>query len=344
MTPASFLRAALYPVTNTGVLISLATFWLLYSFSIWGGMLGLILLFLILPFLFRYQVAVLEARAVGREPETPGVEYFTWTGNVWTLWTAVLNVAAIGLVGWSSASFGPAGLTMALIAVSILLPASLSVLAITHSPLQSINPLAIGRLLARCRANFWVASIYLLLAGGVSLLAESLPFLVANALQIFLLFSLMSVIGSVIAPYDLVDDVYIPDAAPPDPDGADRQLEKDRVAVLTHAYAFISRNNRDGGFKHVFSAIEQDPQPLQSWHWYFDRMLQWDNQQHALFFAQHAIHDMLAHGEVKAAMKLSMRCHLIDERFTPRRDDLPALLAAAERAGNSELTALLKTM
>ena len=71
-------------------------------------------------------------------------------------------------------------------------------------------------------------------------------------------------------------------------------------------------------------------------------MLGWENQQHALFFAQHYIHDALRHGERVAALKAIMRCRLIDERFKPFPDDLPAAIAAAETTANMELAAVLK--
>ena len=81
---------------------------------------------------------------------------------------------------------------------------------------------------------------------------------------------------------------------------------------------------------------------MAAWRWYFDKMLGWEQQQHALFFAQHYIHDMLAHGERIPALKVIMRCRLIDEYFKPAPDDIPAAIQAAESSGNSELAAVLK--
>ena len=71
-------------------------------------------------------------------------------------------------------------------------------------------------------------------------------------------------------------------------------------------------------------------------------MLAWEQQQHALFFAQKYIHDALRHGEKIPAVKVILRCRLVDEQFHPFRDDLPAAVAAAESTGNIELAAVLK--
>jgi len=72
-------------------------------------------------------------------------------------------------------------------------------------------------------------------------------------------------------------------------------------------------------------------------------MLGWEQKQHALFFAQQYIHDMLAHGERVPALKVIMRCRLIDENFKPLREDVPAAIQAAENSGNNELATVLKS-
>jgi len=70
--PADVVRALVYPVSDSSVLIPLLVFWLLTSFAIWGGLLGLFLVFLIVvPAVIRFQMIVLEARARAVRPATP---------------------------------------------------------------------------------------------------------------------------------------------------------------------------------------------------------------------------------------------------------------------------------
>ena len=106
----------------------------------------------------------------------------------------------------------------------------------------------------------------------------------------------------------------------------------------------MSRDNREGGFSHLFAEIEKDPDPVAAWAWYFNRMLGWEQNHHALFFAQHYIRDALKHGEELTALKVTMRGHHADGHFRPFREDIPALIAAAERHGNTELAAVLRAM
>ena len=115
-----------------------------------------------------------------------------------------------------------------------------------------------------------------------------------------------------------------------------------REDVVNHAYGFISRDNREGGFRHVIGEIEKDRDPAGAWAWYFNRMLGWDNQQHALFFAQHYVRDALRHGEDVAALKVIMRCRLVDSRFKPFPEDRQAAIEAAENNRNIELADVLK--
>ena len=72
MKPGDIGRAIAYPLIAPAVLVPLVVFWLLISFAIWGGVLGLFLLFLVIPAVFLFQMIVLEARARGLEPATPG--------------------------------------------------------------------------------------------------------------------------------------------------------------------------------------------------------------------------------------------------------------------------------
>ena len=342
MKPTDLIRAVFYPVTEWAVLVPLIFFWLLTSFALWGGVLGLFFLFFISLALLRFQMIVLEARARGAEPETPGIELFSVFGSAWTLFPVVLVVLYSGVIIWTGRTFGAEWAVVASLVASLFLPASLSVLAITRSPLQSVNPVAIFRLIGRCGNALLIASAYLALIVWLMYLSDGLPFLLANFVQTFLWFSFFSLTGSLIEPYDLFDEVDI--YAPLEKTSAEisSDIDKQRVATLAHAYGFISRDNREGGFEHIFGEIEKDPDPVAAWAWYFDNMMRWERQEHALFFAQHYIHDMLAHGERIPALKVIMRCRLISEGFKPAPEDLPAAIQAAETSGNIELATVLK--
>jgi len=342
MKPANIVKAILYPVTQSSVMIPVLVLWLLMSLARWGGVLGLFLMFLVIPAVFRFQMLLLEARAYGREPATPDVDFFQWFGNAWTLFPVPLVlIAGWGITAaWSN--FGNAAAILALFAAGALLPASFAVLAITHSPAQSLNPIAIGRLLRECADTFWIASVYMVIAGWLMLQAESLPTMLANLVTMLLISSIFSVIGSLIEPYGLMEDISIPESLEPDEEAIAGDLEKARIEVLTHAYGFVSRGNREGGFKHITDWIAKDPDAVAAWAWFFNRMMDWNENEHALYFAQHYIHDMLQHGEKIPALKVIMRCRLANEQFRPLSEDIPAAIAAAESSGNIELAAVLK--
>jgi hypothetical protein len=342
MRPADLARAALLPVTEPAVLLALMLFTVLGTIGIYGGLLGLFLLALLVPTVFRFQMLVLEATAKGTRPEPLDADNLSIAGSAWALFPLPLVIA----VGWAAFSawqrFGDGAAMIVLLIAGCVLPASLAVLAITRSPLQSINPVALGRLLKIAGSSFWIASVFLFVTSWLCLQLDALPLPVEVFVQLALMFSFFSVTGALIEPYGLMADVYIPDAVEPGEEEIRGNIEKHRVAALGHAYAFISRDNRKGGFDHIFEAIAGDADPAGAWAWYFDRMLGWENPQHALFFAQHYVHDALRHGEHVAALKAIMRCRRVDERFKPFEDDLPAAIAAAEASANTELAAVLK--
>ena len=342
MRPTDVLRAIFYPAMDAGVLMALVTLWLLVSLAIWGGVLGLFLLFLVIPAVFRYQMIILEARARGVAPASLDAEFFNWFGNAWTLFPALVAVLLAWVTLVANTSLGTAWAVLLIVFASVFFPASVAVLAITRSPLQSLNPIALGRLLRRCKATFWMASVFLLSSVWVVSLATTLPMMLGNLVSLFLLSALFSLTGSLIEPYGLLAEVSIPDALERGEDEIATDIEKQRTAVLNHAYGFVSRGNRAGGFRYVMEWLADSSDPVAAWAWFFERMLQWEDQEHALFFAQLYIHDMLQHGEKIPALKVILRCRMINERFRPLREDLAAAIAAAEASGNIELADVLK--
>lgn len=343
MKPAEFLRAIVYPLTESSVLIPLLVFWLVIFVASWGGIFGLFLIFLVIvPAVFRFQMIVLEARALGRAPATPGIEFFNWFGNAWTLFPFFIVVLLTGATITVANHFGTTWAILPVLFAAALFPASVAVLAITHSPLQSVNPIALAHLWKKCAATFWLATLFLVVASWLAAEAEVLSPILTNWVQLLLSFSFFSLVGSLIEPYGLIEDIDIPAPTEKHASEAAVDLEKARAKVLNHAYGFISRDNRDGGLKHVFDGIRNDPDPVAAWAWFFERMLRWENPGPALFFAKRYIHDRLQHNEALPALKLIMRCRLIDETFRPLPEDVPLAIAACEAYENKELAAILR--
>lgn len=341
--PLETIRALSYPLVEPSVLVPLIFFWLLFSLASWGGVLGLFMMFLLLPAVLRYQMILLEARARGIKPEVPGIEFFNWFGNGWTLFPVVILVILVWVTVAAGSQFGSSALFAMLVFSGLFFPACIAVLAITHSPLQSVNPIALARLWKKCATTFWQATVYLVGVAWVSMQAEGLPMMLAVLLQLALFFSFFSLVGSLIQPYGLIEDIDIPEMPQQDEASvASAAIEKSRINVLSHAYGFISRGNRDGGLNHLLESVAEDPDPVAARLWYFERMLTWDNTLPALFFAQHNVRDHLQHGEQVPAVKLIMRCRLIDAQFRPFPEDLEAAILAAEASDNPALAADLR--
>lgn len=342
MKPADVLRAIVFPLTNASVFVPLLVFWLLLLIAVWAGLYGLWLLVLVIPAVIRFQMIVLEALGRGVTPATPDIGFFNWFGNAWTLFPAPVIVLLVWVTSLVAESFGTATAIVPVLFASVFFPASIAVLAITQSPLQSVNPAAIFNLLTQCGRTFWIASLYLLLLSWLSDETRALPNVIACFLWLLYGFSFVSLLGALIEPFGLFAQVSIPEPVEKAADATAAELENERTRVLNHAYGFISRDNRAGGFRHIFDSIKKDPDPDAAWAWYFNRLLAWESQAPALFFAQHYLHERLQHGEHLGAVKLIMRCRMLDEGFRPLDEDRTAAIAAAEAVSNDDLAALLR--
>jgi hypothetical protein len=336
------LRAAVAPLTELSILLPLLMFWALVTLGLYRLPLGVLVLILSLPPLFRYQSFIVEAYASGKVPGAFDADYFNWIGTGWTLFPLLL-ATVLGYAGYrATGAWGEIGMWAAMVAASAIIPASLAVLAITHSALQAMNPVSLLRVFQQVGARFLIAPAYVLLLAWLTLESGLLPLWAIVFAGVFVMFSVASLTGMLIAPFKLVDDVYIPDPMEFDASRSASELLTLRESVLAHAYGFISRDNREGGFRHVRGAIEQDPDPAGAWDWYLQAMFHWENKLPALFFAQRYIQDALAHDEDIRAVKAALRCHRENPQFRPLQEDLPALIEAAERTGNDELADVLK--
>ncbi len=344
MSFADFLRALIMPARSTGVLVAMTTFVLLGLLAIQGRIFGVWLGLVTVVALVRYLMIVAEASARDVDVEPPGAEFFTLIGNFWTLSPAAILIFVAFLADEIVKAGQPSLATAFLLLIAAVFPAMIALLVLTHSPFESINPVAIARLIGKLGASY----LYAVLTGAAIVavveLLGSLPAWVVVLLALYLMTAFFAVIGALTRFSDLHAEVGIPDALEVEPEKQVANLDKQRVGILNHAYGFASRGNREGALRHIESWLSEDPDPDAAWSWFFEQMLRWDQTDHALFFAQRYIGQLLEVGDRIGAVKVVMRGRLYNERFRPADEHMDAVIEGAEATGNSELASALKRL
>jgi hypothetical protein len=166
---------------------------------------------------------------------------------------------------------------------------------------------------------------------------DVLPQTIVNLVEVYLLVAFFAVTGAITRGTGLSGEIEVPEPAGPDEEKLRRGLVRQRMKVLDHAYGFVSRGNRDGGLEHVYQWLADDPDPGTAWPWFQQQMLQWEDDLAGLLFAQQYLGRLLEMGDQVAAVKLMLRCRLVDPAFRPLGPDLPRAIAAAEACNNREL-------
>lgn len=350
MRPADIAKAIACPILDTTVLVALLSFYLAMQLILWILSLGryfvvsaMIITAFTLPGLCLYLISLLEARARGRKPGPPGIEHLQWFGSSWSL-LQVLYFVGLGYAIYRLAGVGEkAGIVITLSLVAALLPASLATLAVTHSAAESLHPVTIARIIRRSGWSYWIATAYILLASWFvwTLRSSSLTGWLIELITLYLLFAFYALIGTIMQPQHLHDEVDIHEPLGPDEAAITADLAALRTGVLDHAYAIVSRGYRDGGLSHIHESMEDDPEPDSAWPWYFENMMLWEDKMAALVFGQQYLSRLLHDGEFHAATKLIMRCRYESESFKPLAEDREQAIAAAEYCGNEELAKLL---
>ena len=344
MKPADLIREICYPLTNMAILFAMVFFWMLFGLVQRAGLIGLWLLIVLAPAYIRYLLYLLEARANNRSPPVPDIGMFNPLDNLWSLTPLIL----LSILLWAEILFAASHLPWlaVLLAITIYLitPSSLAILAVTHSPSESLNPQAILRMISACGAIYLVVPITVMLVWILFAMFEylGLPSLLTNfgrSYQIVLLFTLT---GAVLHANGVAVQIDIEVPLEKSDDEVSGDLEKERQKVASHAYGFISRNNRAGGLAHINQWIEKETDTGAAYAWFFKEMLTWEESTAALFFAQEYLHRLL-HGEQEAAaLKLAARCLHEDPRWKPQIEDRNMLLELAERYEREDLMRQLR--
>jgi hypothetical protein len=352
LKPSDFTREVSLPVTTPSVLFSLILFFVFFEIALLGRLFGFVialvlalqLIVFVLPALMRTLMQILEARSKGKEPDPPVVEFLSWIGHAWSLFPLV-HVAVFGYAFYLAVGLDDAAVAYGIaIVYALFLPASLVVLAVTHSVLESLRPAAIIGLVRRCGFSYLTGPLFLLAAVGMIIwLAGQFDSRLLTEFAIFyLMFASVAVFGGMVRTLQLEHELEIPDPVNFNEEIFAECQEAFRVSTLNHAYGLVSRGNRAGGLEHLYEELADDPDSANGWAWFFGRMMDWENTDAALFFAQQYLHHLLHDGEQVAAVKIMLRCRLANEAFKPLADDLSLAIEAAEQCDNDELASLLR--
>ena len=339
MKPTEVLREVLYPLTDLAILLAMLLFLALSALVSAAGLFGIWLAVILVPAFFRYALYVLEARAHGRAAEPPGGELFNWVENNWSLFPLLLLLICGWLLGLVAHRVSLAAALLLAAVLCTLIPASMGILGLSHSPLQSLNPLALQRVMAACgRQYFWIPAVLLLAVAGVLLLDRAgAPTIVVSAAAIYAYFVLFSLTGAVLHSREMTARVDIPEALQASDAVLGQRLQVERKKVAGHAYGFVSRGNRAGGLRHIERWIAREDDAGVAYEWFFRELLGWENTDAALFLAQDYLQRLLAEERDIAAIKLISRCLLEDATFRPLTGDGQAVLQLLERHGRDDL-------
>jgi hypothetical protein len=338
------IKEVLYPLTDMALVLALIVFLLLEILAEAAGLLGIWLVIVIVPAYFRYLLHLLEARANGRNAPSPGIELFNWVENFWSLFPLVL----VSLLIWGEyyliSKFPFTVAAIPGVIVLYLYPASMAVLAVTRSPLESLNPATLLVLIRNCGRDYLLIPLVIVTMSFLvwTLDVSNVSHLLTKAVALYASFLMFTLTGAVLSANGAGISVDIPPPREPDAEQLDADLTQERTRVLNHAYGFVSHENRQGGLQHIYDCIEQEADAAAAYRWFFEQMLKWESTDAALFFAQNYLSWLLARRRDVEVLKVIARCRLENERFMPVPEDRDAVLAAADRQDNDEIREYLR--
>lgn len=342
MTVSDLVAEFARPLTDKGMLFGLLGFLLLFTLASAAGMFGIWLLLVTLPAWVRFLLHCTTARIDGRPVDPPGIETFNLIGDVWRYLPLVLIALAYLAVTGAGSVAGPVAAAAVALAALAVLPASIGLLALTHSPLEALDPRSIRHMLRMCGRSYFYIPLALVITSAAlyALSALGLPNWVVQAGELYTLLLLFSLTGSVVAASGAADEVDIPAGVEAPVEEQTARLVRERTAVLNHAYGLASRGNSAGGLQHIeayiasFSTYEAR---IDEFGWFFQKLLDWEDRNFALLFARDYLSELVRAGDRAPALKALARSYHEADGFRPHRDDVATLRAWAEAAHHDDL-------
>jgi len=344
MRPSAVARELVFPLTDMGVVLAIIVFTVLATLASSAWLFGIWLMAVILPAFFRYLLYLLEARANDRDAPVPGIELFNWVENFWSLFPLVLLATLVWGAYFLATNVSVIAAIVFAVAVLLLLPASMAVLATTRSPLQSLNPLPMVQIMRACDLDYLLIVLQFMLATAALYGLQSLdvPSIVTNFAILYQAVLLFTFTGAVLRVNKVVAQIDIPDALEPGEQELADIRDRERRSVANHAYGFVSRGNRAGGLEHIHKRIAREADADDARRWFFNEMLTWESKDAALVFAQTWLNLMLSQQRNVEALKLTARCLLENPEFRPLAEDREAILELAREAKHDELLRQLR--
>jgi hypothetical protein len=345
MKPGDLIKEALFPLTDMTVLMAIIGFGVLVWLASAAGILGLWLAFIVVPAIFRYALYLLEARAHGKATLVAEINIFNIADNFWGLFPLLFFCSFVWLEIYIIDSFSMQAAQILLVIFLLIYPSSLAVLGVTRSPLESMNPVMMFRMIKSCGVNYvWIPIVLAFVTFAAWALSSSvLPEFLDYFLQLYVFFLLFTFTGAVVHSSGIVAKVDIEAPLARTEWEVAGDLDKERQKVANHAYGFISRGNREGGFRHIRQWIESEPDADAAVGWFFNEMLKWDSKDAALIFGQQCLSHYLHHDLDTPALKLMSRCLYEDPRWKPASEDRQHAIELADRHNRDDIGRLLRS-
>jgi hypothetical protein len=225
--------------------------------------------------------------------------------------------------------------------VAFVFPASAAIMAMTANLVAAFSPAAIGTIIRELGADYAkLVALCAALAGvtgaiGSALIGGWLLGLVGSAVAVWGLLGLFLLIGGALrahrADFDLLEGL----------DDAEERVLRERQRgwqkTLDHAYASLRSGLPAQGYRTIKDLVAREEESLDIYQWAFNRMLEWEDQSHALQFAERFAARLWDEGRKMSAVELAQQCKRLSPAFVLPEPLGTELAAYARGVGRDRL-------
>ncbi|MFK8016718.1 MAG: hypothetical protein AB8G17_14890 [Gammaproteobacteria bacterium] len=338
------VKALRYPLQGS-VALAIIAYVLLDAFAQFGGLFGLALRWFVNVGAFAYSYIIFRSAANGRD-KVPAMsaEETNFFGSSQVLSALLLVLLASVAATYANAFLSPTAALMAQAGLTVILPASLSLMILNQSLADALNPVKVIQTMALLGAPYLLMPATALVAGIAFALIKTagLPSLLNDLIGAYLYVAVISAWGILLHHFrdriglEQTNETSVRDAM------IERQVDHDRKAQMDVAFA-ESRTDHKRALAAVEELFKGDNDTLEQREWAFEYARDWPGEMVPLRLAQQLINRHLMLGNETRALELSVYGLSRAAKFRPAGAN--ATLKVASIARNSArprvVTALL---
>jgi hypothetical protein len=331
------LMALVSPVLSIGAIV-LA---LLVTLADAAGLFGLWLAILLFAAIAKYPYAIARSAAAGmREPPPAAIDDFNPGAAPEFLAHAGLVIAVLAWLWTADGTM----MTLSALALALLLPASIAIMATSGSLVAAVNPAGLAQLIGALGAGYGLLLAFMLGLAAVALGIDRLLqiTLLSRVVWLYALLGTFAATGTLLHLNRFALELPVGSTADERESGDRREQAREWSVAVERIYALLSAGDATRGYAAIDALLASEAHSPATYELLYERLREWRMHRHTSHFALGFVAKLTAERSLQRALEVTEERLRHDPDFRPPRHVAVEIAAHARAVGHASTAAMLE--